>query len=279
MRLNDDIDKDFVFQNTLTNSFAKHIQIVSQRSGQPGVNVDELKSYSFSMPLDKDEQQALGSYFQHLDSLIQSTTMKIATLKQTKQASLQSMFPQEGETKPRVRFKGFTDEWKKVLIEDMCKVTTGKSNTQDQVSNGNYPFFIRSEKVARSNRYLHDLEAVITIGDGNIGKVFHYINGKFDLHQRCYMIYNFNTSLYAKYFYYYFTTYFYARVIKMSAKATVDSVRLDMITKMEILIPSFEEQKQIAEYFSNLDKQISIQEQRLEKLKQIKSACLKNMFV
>ena len=65
----------------------------------------------------------------------------------------------------------------------------------------------------------------------------------------------------------------------MSAKATVDSVRLDMITKMEILIPSFEEQKQIAEYFSNLDKQISIQEQRLEKLKQIKSACLKNMFV
>jgi type I restriction enzyme S subunit len=47
----------------------------------------------------------------------------------------------------------------------------------------------------------------------------------------------------------------------------------------EVFVPSSEEQKQIANYFSNLDKQISIQEQRLEKLKQIKSACLKNMFV
>jgi type I restriction enzyme S subunit len=50
----------------------------------------------------------------------------------------------------------------------------------------------------------------------------------------------------------------------------------------ETLVPiptNIDEQKQIAEYFSNLDKQISIQEQRLEKLKQIKSACLKNMFV
>ena len=51
------------------------------------------------------------------------------------------------------------------------------------------------------------------------------------------------------------------------------------LNKVIVPLPSLEEQKQIANYFSNLDKQISIQEQRLEKLKQIKSACLKNMFV
>ena len=147
------------------------------------------------------------------------------------------------------------------------------------MKNGLYPFFIRSENIARSNKYLYDCEAVITIGDGNIGRVFHYINGKFDLHQRCYMMRNFR-NVSALYFYYYFSAFFYDRAIKMSAKATVDSVRLNMIADMNILYPKNKlEQQKIASYFCNLDKQISLQTQRLEKLKQIKAACLDKMFV
>ena len=83
----------------------------------------------------------------------------------------------------------------------------------------------------------------------------------------------------AKYFYYYFSTFFYDRAIKMSAKATVDSLRRDMIANMTIQFPSVPEQQKIADYFINLDKQINLQTQRLEKLKQIKAACLDNMFV
>lgn len=226
-----------------------------------------------------DEQQKIASYFQSLDSLIQTTSKKLASLNLIKAASLQSMFPQEGETVPKVRFKGFKGEWDNDFISNVCKITTGKSNTQDQVKNGLYPFFIRSENIARSNKYLYDCEAVITIGDGNIGRVFHYINGKFDLHQRCYMMRNFR-NVSALYFYYYFSAFFYDRAIKMSAKATVDSVRLNMIADMNILYPKNKlEQQKIASYFCNLDKQISLQTQRLEKLKQIKAACLDKMFV
>ena len=225
------------------------------------------------------EQQSIASYFQHLDALIQSTTKKIESLKQVKAASLQSMFPQEGETTPRVRFKGFEGEWDVDIIGNICNITTGKSNTQDQVQDGKFPFFIRSEKIARSAKYLYNEEAIITIGDGNIGKVFHYIKGKFDLHQRCYMMYAFNNIIHAKYFYYYFAAHFYDRAIKMSAKATVDSVRLDMIANMGIIYPSFAEQRAIASYFTTLDRQITLHTQRLEKLKQIKAACLDKMFV
>ena len=96
---------------------------------------------------------------------------------------------------PKIRFKGFEGEWETTIVRDICSVINGKSNTQDQTSNGKYPFFIRSEKVMKSNRYLYDGEAVITIGDGQIGKVFHYINGKFDLRQRCYMMYNFHNII------------------------------------------------------------------------------------
>ena len=48
---------------------------------------------------------------------------------------------------------------------------------------------------------------------------------------------------------------------------------------MSFLVPSKEEQIKIASYLKNLDRQISLQSQRLEKLKQIKSACLDKMFV
>ena len=120
-RLNDCVDKDCVFYNTLTDQYAKYIRLVSQRSGQPGVNVEELKGYTFNLPFDKDEQKALGVFFQHLDSLIQSTAKKIESLKQVKAASLQSMFPQEGETTPRVRFKGFERKWETHKVSDLLE--------------------------------------------------------------------------------------------------------------------------------------------------------------
>lgn len=273
---NDDIMNSFLCP--LLQEKKSHIINTLIQGGQGNLSGTLVKGYNIAFP-SIAEQEKIASFFKSLDSMIDATAKKVASLKQTKQGCLQSMFPQEGETTPKVRFKGFTGDWENNYIDEVCKITTGQSNTQDQKEDGKYPFFIRSEKIAKSNRYLYDLEAVITIGDGNIGKVFHYINGKFDLHQRCYMMYNFNPDIYPKYFYYYFATHFYDRVIKMSAKATVDSVRLDMIAKMAIKMPSYAEQTQIASFFSNLDKQIELQEQKLEKLKQIKSACLNKMFI
>lgn len=179
---------------------------------------------------------------------------------------------------PKVRFKGFEGEWKKASVKELCRINTGKSNTQDQETDGRYPFFIRSENIMKSNKYLYNCEAVITIGDGQIGKVFHYINGKFDLHQRCYMMSSF-TDINGKYFYYYFSANFYERAIKMSAKATVDSVRLDMIADMQVLMPiSVKEQQSIATYFRTLDSKIQSISKKLASLKKLKSASLVAMF-
>jgi len=180
--------------------------------------------------------------------------------------------------KPKIRFKGFEGEWESDIVSNLCKIGTGKSNTQDQVIDGIYPFYIRSEKVAKSNKYLYDCEAVITIGDGNIGRVFHYVNGKFDLHQRCYKMTDF-TGINAQFFYRVFSAFFYDRVIKMSAKATVDSVRMDMISDMKINYPTnISEQTKIAEYFGALDSLISLTEKKISSLKQVKQASLHSMF-
>ena len=179
---------------------------------------------------------------------------------------------------PAIRFKGFTDTWEQRKAKELCNIGTGKSNTQDQVENGLYPFYIRSDIPVKSNKYLYDCEAVITIGDGNIGRVFHYVNGKFDLHQRCYKMTDFQ-DIWGKYFYYFFSTRFYDRAMKMTAKATVDSVRLEMISEMDIWKPiQIDEQKKIAEFFTNLDNLITLHQRKYDKLTNVKKSMLEKMF-
>lgn len=273
------IDSAYLFTLMQSSSFVNKVLLDCTGTNYPAINPTNLSNINIQIVDKIKEQTQIASFFTHLDTLLSATTKKIATLKQVKAASLQDMFPKEGETIPKIRCKGFEGEWEKVYIKSICNITTGKSNTQDQVKDGFYPFFIRSEKVMKSNKYLYDCEAVITIGDGNIGRVFHYANGKFDLHQRCYMMFDFK-NIDAKYFYYYFSSFFYDRAIKMSAKATVDSVRLDMISDMQIQKPTnIKEQQQIAAYFTTLDRLITLEQERLEKLRQVKSACLDTMFV
>lgn len=141
----------------------------------------------------------------------------------------------------------------------MCSIATGKSNTQDKIEDGEYPFYVRSPIIERSNKYLYDEEAVLTVGDGvGTGKVFHYVNGKYDLHQRCYRMYDFSDKLNAKYFFQVFSKMFYRRVMAMTAKTSVDSVRMEMIADMEIPVPSIEEQVQISRYLEDLDNLITL---------------------
>ncbi|GMQ63480.1 restriction endonuclease subunit S [Vallitalea maricola] len=180
--------------------------------------------------------------------------------------------------KPEIRFEGFYDDWEECKVEKLCSISTGKSNTQDNVSDGKYRFYVRSPIIEHSNRYIYDQEAVLTVGDGvGTGKVFHYVNGKYDLHQRVYQMYDFNGVL-GKYFYYNFSLNFYERVMSMTAKTSVDSVRLEMISKMDMCFPEIEEQKRIISLLENLDKIITLHQRKHKKILSIKKAMLNKMF-
>ncbi|WP_322935549.1 restriction endonuclease subunit S [Mycoplasmopsis felis] len=180
---------------------------------------------------------------------------------------------------PRVRFKGFDEEWKEETIGNIAKVINGKSNTSDNNKWGQYNLYIRSEEIYKSNKYIFDVEGVITVGDGNIGKIFHYVNEKFDLHQRCYLIYEFQ-NIWPKYFYYYFSQNFYKRAILMSYTATVNSIRMNTITDMDIMFPKeLIEQQKIGDFFSKIDNLLNLYNSKLNKLQQIKEALLQKMFV
>jgi type I restriction enzyme, S subunit len=170
------------------------------------------------------------------------------------------------------------EEWEVHSIEEIADVTTGDKNTQDKTESGVYPFFVRSQIVERINSYSYDGEAVLTAGDGvGVGKVFHYANGKFDFHQRVYMIYNFR-QFDGFFFYLYFSNNFYKEATKYNAKNSVDSIRRDMVTGMKIPHPSLPEQQAIATILSDMDIEITALEQKCDKIRALKQGMMQELL-
>lgn len=155
----------------------------------------------------------------------------------------------------------------------MCSTSTGNKNTQDKIDDGIYPFYVRSQTVERINSWTFDGEAILTAGDGvGVGKVFHHTYGKIGVHQRVYILSNFKCD--ANYLFHFFSSHFYNRVKRMSAKNSVDSVRKEMITEMPLYLPSKQEQAKIGVLLSLLDERISTQSKVIEDLKKLKSAII-----
>lgn len=176
-----------------------------------------------------------------------------------------------------MRFPEFSGEWEKKRFKDVCNITTGNKNTQDKSDDGIYPFYVRSQNVERINSWTFDGEAILTAGDGvGVGKVFHYSTGKIGVHQRVYILSDFKCD--GKYLYSYFAGNFYNRVKRMSAKNSVDSVRMEMIADMPISLPSTMEQKKIGHLLALLDERIATQNKIIEDLKKLKSAISERLF-
>jgi len=134
-------------------------------------------------------------------------------------------------------------EWKR--LGDVCEVGTGKSNRQDEDENGKYPFYVRSNIVLRSNTFQFDEVAIIIPGEGRIGEVFHFVDGKYALHQRAYRIRVEYKCLQAKYLYYYLTDAFKSYILKKVVGSTSISIRKPMLEQMPIPIPCIKTQEKI----------------------------------
>ena len=172
------------------------------------------------------------------------------------------------------------EDWYPDYIENFAVITTGSKNTQDRVEDGQYPFFVRSQTVERINSYSFDGEAVLTAGDGvGTGKVFHYINGRFDVHQRVYRISNFAQRVNGYFFYLNFSTHFYNRIMQMTAKSSVDSVRRDMISRMQVALPPTEvEQRAIAAALSDVDALLGGLDRLIAKKRDLKQAAMQQLL-
>ena len=260
-------------------------------SGVPTLNRNDIHKHIESIPSNKEEQQAIASYFTTLDSQISASTSRLASLKQMKAASLQAMFPQEGETVPKIGFKGFKGEWKKVKADSIFKTFNEKNRPDLPVLSATQDRGMVTRESIGYNIF-HDTS--------NEATYKHILPGQFVIHLRsfqggfahseiegiaspAYTIMDFkNKDLYHDYYWrYVFMSKEFIKRLELITYGIRDgrSISYDEFKEMSFLVPSKEEQIKIASYLKNLDRQISLQSQRLEKLKQIKSACLDKMFV
>jgi type I restriction enzyme S subunit len=179
---------------------------------------------------------------------------------------------------PAVRFEGFSNEWEHCKLGDVADITTGSRNHQDSVTDGKYPFFVRSDKVERLNEYDFDTKAILVPGDGRIGEIFHYYNGKFALHQRVYKVDNFN-GINELFLLGLFKYGFKEHALRLNAQGTVPSLRLPIFTNWSISVPMITEQERIGVFFQKLEQTISLYDHKLELLKKVKRSMLQAMFI
>ena len=144
------------------------------------------------------------------------------------------------------------NHWSLQRLKKLVRIKTGGRDTIHKREDGNYPFFIRSQTVERIDTWSHDGKAVLTAGDGAVGEIFHYVNGKFDYHQRVYMFHDF-TDIEGKFFFHYFKATLRHETSQGTAKSTVDSLRLPMLQNFPVVVPPSSEQAAIVRYLDHAD--------------------------
>lgn len=179
---------------------------------------------------------------------------------------------------PALRLEVFSGEWGECVLGSHSQVTTGSSDVQDAEPDGTYPFFVRSQQVERSNKYLFDGEAILIPGEGRLGEIFHYYDGKFDFHQRVYRISNFE-GVDGKYVYWAMQHSFKEHALQNTVKATVDSLRQPTVREFSFSKPlTSAEQQAIGAVFTNLDAVINQHTKKHKALLQAKTALMQRMF-
>jgi len=251
------------------------------------------------IPFSKLEQKAIASYFTTLDDMIAGAEKQIASLSQTKAACLQSMFPQEGETTPRVRFKGFEGEWTQKILNECFDIITDRNTENmygknDVLSVSDECGVMNQIKLLGRSYAGKSVSGYGILSKGDLvytksplkSKPFGIIKqnqGETGIVSVLYAIYRAKEGTDTEYFHYYFDPAWrlnnYVRpLVNKGAKNTMN-ISDETALEGKVLVPTLQEQQKIAAYFRSLDQQINLQKKRLEKLRQIKAACLDNMFV
>lgn len=277
--------------------------------GLLSVNMPLLVKQGFLTPC-KEEQQAIATYFLTLDSKIQSTSKKLASLKKLKSASLVSMFPQQGETTPKVRFKGFEGEWKKVKFLEIFEFLKNNSLSRAELSSkGDFINIHYGDILIKYGDLVNIQNEELTyIRDCRIGQTLYKMcslqNGDIIIADaaedysvgKCSEIVNIGNNkvvsglhtipcrpliTFAQGYlgHYINSNSYHNQLLPLIQGSKISSISKKTLSQTSVFVPSYEEQQSIATFFRSLDRKIALETARLEKLKQIKLACLDKMFV
>ena len=243
-----------------------------------------------------DEQSSIGIFLSKIDELLAKNKDRVSQLRKYKQSMLVKMFPQDGASVPEIRFEGFTGDWKLKTIESIAAKTLGggtPATSHAEYWNGNIPWIQSSDLSGESienptvRRRVSKTgiknSATMLIPENSIAVVTRVGVGKVSMMLEPYATsQDFISLVDIK-----GNLRFIAIAVKQTIQAslsqlqgsTIKGITRDELISKKLRVPSTEEQAAIGSYFRQLDKLIELEEAKLAKLTQLKTAFLAKMFV
>ena len=227
------------------------------------------------------EQEKIAEFFHDLDSLIALHQRKLEHLQEQKKGLLQKMFPKNGEVVPEVRFPGFTDAWEQrklgEVVErfDNLRIPVTSSKREKGIT----PYYGANGIQDYVQGYTHDGEFVLVAEDGANdlqNYPVHYVNGKVWVNNHAHVLQGKNKMV---------DNLFLVNAIKQIKIETYlvggsrAKLNADVMMKLPIKVPTFNEQQKIGEYFSKFDTLITLHQRKLDHLELMKKGLLQQMFV
>lgn len=257
------------------------------RIGQWDLGIDDFMGIEIALPpLEEQEQisNTIDACISKIDVLIANQQAQIEKLKQYKQSLITKVVTKGLDPNVPMKDSGvewigeMPAHWKLIRFRFIAKITTGNSDTQDANPDGQYPFYVRSPIVERSDKYTFDGEGILMAGDGaGAGKVFHLVDGKYAVHQRVYRFYDFK-YIDKELLKHYLETLFSIVMDYGSAKTTVPSVRLPMIQDFPVCVPPAKEQAELLKHIKKqaavINKYVDLLDRKIDKLVSYKKALI-----
>lgn len=288
---------EFVYQITQNIKFENWMNRISIGNAIKHISLKQISEYSFFSPISGDEQQRIGEFFANLDGLIASQQRKLNKTKAMKSAYLSEMFPADGESKPKRRFSGFTDDWEQGTIGDFGSFHYGKSAPKWSVTqDATTPCVRYGELYTKYNEKIDTIYSFTNIPKDNL----RFSTGKEVLVPRVgedpldfancswisipgvaigEMISVYNTKQNPLFTAYMFNTLLKKEFAKRVEGGNVSNLYYTYLENISVSYPSIEEQEKISSFFDSLSNNIASQQQKLDKLKDMKKAYLNEMFI
>lgn len=268
-----------------------------ESTGVPSLSKVAINNTNVIIPSEA-EQGKIGSFTSQLDILLTLHQRKLDQLKKLKKYFLQNMFPAKGEKVPRIRFKGFTGDWEKKKIIDVCDYVDYRGKTPSKTNSGIFLVTAKNIKDGYidydvSHEYVseNDYDEVMHRGKPRIGDVLitteapcgnvAQVNKEnIALAQRIIKYRGHDNVIDNTYLKYYLLSPEFQNVLyAKSSGGTVQGIKGSILHQQKVNFSSYEEQLKIGQYFDDLDNLITLHQRKLDQLQTMKKYMLQNMFV
>lgn len=273
------------------------IELIRKASGStfPEIGKNEIKKIKVLRP-EKEEQQKIADCLSSLDDLITAQKQKLEALKAYKKGLMQKLFPSEGKTVPQLRFAEFRESgnWEEKKLGDIGKFTGGGTpiRINEDFWRGDIPWISSSDlqddsiKAIKINRFITESalqqSATKLVPKNSILLVSRVGVGKLAISRNAICtsqdFTNFTPANDDLVFLAYYLKLISNVLLSFSQGMAIMGFTKDDISRLELMLPTLQEQQKIANCLSSLDDLITAQKEKIEALKVHKKGLMQQLF-